>query len=301
MDAAQTAALVAQVQQLTQQVEHLTAQQHHQQQQPNPAPQQPLFRPPKKNTFSGDKGTQATLPPWTVAMETYLRAHPNNNLQSTGAVEMAAAFLKGPALMWFQAQRMARNNTTPFATWQEFKDALTKWCLPMDLATAAWSQLKALRQTGSAQIYVNNFNTLLLDLPNMDTGSRVRQFMDGLKPDVQVHVAMQAPTELSAAQELAVRVDTVQFTSARQRQRAYHALHPPSEPTPAGPAPMELGAHSAQNTSQPRKCFECGSTTHISYDCPQRSQGGRGRGRGFGRGRGRGRGRSNSSNRGAPN
>uniref|UniRef100_A0A383VNT7 CCHC-type domain-containing protein n=1 Tax=Tetradesmus obliquus TaxID=3088 RepID=A0A383VNT7_TETOB len=105
----------------------------------------------------------------------------------------------------------------------------------------ARNKLDRLMQTRSVFDYASRFNTLMLELPNMDEADRVHFFIKGLKPEIRMH-----------------------------RQRV-----------DSGPTPMELGSmepeeggqaelHYVQGKRKAIKCFYCQRAGHRIADCRQR-------------------------------
>lgn len=302
------AELLAQINQL----QHQLAQSLHTQAQAQvPAPVVHV-KVPKPPSYSGKQAT-TTLQPWLIKVETFLHGS-HVNLQTPQAVNVAASYLDGPILEWYTLQR-AGLDTPAYQTFQEFKNALTAFLLPVDPSYAARDQLDTLKQTTSAQEYANRFAALVLRVPNMAEADRVHKFVKGLKHEVMRQVMMHDPTTLQAATTLAVRADMAVFKTSRQSRggpRGGYTSHTQgASSSTTGPTPMELGAHSTQGAKPGAgsfNCYNCGGMGHMAYQCPTPSNGGRGnntgRGRGQGRapGRGRGRGRSNNTHHGgAPN
>jgi hypothetical protein len=237
-----------------------------------------------------------------VQLKTHLAATPSLQLNSTQAVDVAAAYLGGSALIWYDTLKTAQGQT-PFATWDLFSKGITSHYLPYDRFDDAFGKIRKLQQIGPALTYVNRFNELMLSLHGMDLHTQKLMFLNGLKPSVREAVEMQQPADLQAAQELAIRADNIQFQN-RPRPSNYRSLQ---APTSSGPTPMELGAQAGESAPAEFyaiRCYNCNEEGHMARDCkkPRRDAGGRhGRGRGRGgRNRGRGRGRYNTHH-GAPN
>ena len=110
----------------------------------------------------------------------------------------------------------------------------------------------------------------MLELPDMDPATRMNYYLRGLKDNLRPFVAMQQPANLTAAENLAERVDAVTFkplsrTSGFRPNPGYHA--------PGGTIPMELDAISKltlqerERLHKARHCFCCRKPGHLARDC----------------------------------
>jgi hypothetical protein len=128
--------------------------------------------------------------------------------------------------------------------------------------------LHGLRQRGTFDDYAKAFTLLVVKVPQMTLEEQLYTFIKGLKPQVQVSVALQSPTTLEEAKLLASSADGV-----LNQHRQYTG---PSRfgPNP-GSAPMELGATNSQwKRLEPAEfdrrrtaalCFECGKPGKKAY------------------------------------
>jgi len=212
------------------------------------------FKPPKPNMYSGKQPT--ALPSWLISIQSYLEAT-GVVLNTPDAVRCAASYLKDKALEWYHLQFQTQGNTIPFQTFADFRQALQSYVLPVDPAHSARDKLDRFRQISNAYQYTTEFNALMLKVPDMSEADRIHTYIRGLKPAVHMQVAMQRPTTLGAAQELAITVDAAVFKSKGSSGHGYRST-PQSSSAPSGPTPMELGTHTTEGELSAFTCHNCG-------------------------------------------
>jgi hypothetical protein len=216
----------------------------------------------------------------------YLQAQ-STDLNLPGTVTYAASFLKDSALNWWlrYQQEVADGKRQPFANWGAFKQEFINTFTPVKPDYDARNKLDRLLQTRSVFDYASRYNTLMLELPNMDEGDRVHFFIRGLKPEIRMHVTLHKPATLHEAVELAIQADGLLWGMQKGRKPPSYAPRPnlpmQRQPVDSGPTPMELGSmqhenadpaelHVVEGRRKPPKCFYCDRAGHRIADCQQR-------------------------------
>ena len=162
---------------------------------PQPAPPPPpspvvpqlpsAFKIPKPSAFTGNP---KELTSWLFSMESYLQ-HTGVELESPQAAAAAASYLQQSAVIWYESAVKSRGTQHPFASFDEFKHALTVFYLPVSPAVTARDWLMTFKQTGQFRDYVRAYQELMLQIPNMVMEDRVHKFIWGLRnKEVQTHV-----------------------------------------------------------------------------------------------------------------
>ena len=177
------------------------------------------------------------------------------DLNSTAACQLAATFLRDAALDWYviHQQEVTAGKTAPFSSWQQMRQAFFQRFAPFDTHELARSRLDKLVQQRSVADYAAAYTGLMLQLPQMDEGTRIHFFVRGLKPAVRVQVALHQPQTLDTAISLAMAADTLLFSSGLSASGPFSSSVGGSSSAfrrPAGqfgssgnyPAPMELGS-----------------------------------------------------------
>jgi Ty3 transposon capsid-like protein len=128
---------------------------------------------------------------------------------------------------------------------------------------------KKLRQKRSVAEYANDFNKLILKLPEMTEDEKMYCFITGLRTEVKLQVELQRPSDFQTAKEIADRADTIIF----QAKRFSRGRGGPISDTASGNWPsqddeaMKLGATRLTDSEREKymkewKCFRCGKKGH---------------------------------------
>lgn len=236
-----------------------------------------LPKPPETN------GTVPSAINWCYKMETYLQAQ-NTDLNQPGTVTYAASFLKDSALNWWLRcqQEVAAGKRQPFATWGAFKQEFIDTFTPVKPDYDARNKLDRLSQTRSVFDYASRYNTLMLELPNMDEADRVHFFIRGLKPEIRMHVTLRKPATLHEAVELAIQADGLLWGMQKGRKPSDFAPRSnysgQRQPMDSAPTPMELGSmeheddvpsemYVMEGRRKVLRCYYCQRAGHRIADC----------------------------------
>lgn len=272
-------------------------------------PNGPRVKPPKPPVFTGS--AQPSAVNWCYLMETYLQAC-GVDLTAPTAVPHAAGFLRDSALTWYRNHLAAvqRGVAVGYNNWENFKAALITHFTPISPERTARQKLDTLQQGGkSARTYAEQFNLCMLELPDMHEKDRVHRFLEGLRPEVRIHVELKNPATLSDAIEWAIQADSLVWQIKKRRSSptpgaSHYPIHQQrQEPRTNGPTPMELGAADTKRTNtvnytngvrrqnfnnrrqnfnnarrlQSKKstsdveCFYCHRLGHYQNNCPKRA------------------------------
>jgi Retrotransposon gag protein len=152
---------------------------------------------------------------------------------------------------------------------EQLKQTMTVYYKPQNEQANARDGLKMLRQKRSVAEYANDFNQLVLKLPEMTEDEKIYSFISGLQTEVKLQVELHRPNDLQTAKEITDRADTIIF----QAKRFSRGRGGPSLGTASGNWPnqddeaMTIGA--ARLTASERekytkegKCFRCGQKSH---------------------------------------
>lgn len=197
--------ITALTQQLNQQQQTLQQQQLLLQQQPPPPqplppPQFPSIRLPKPEPFSGSAHDVAT---WLWAFEHYCTL---SNIAATHErITLAVTYFRADAQIWARAQELSG---VPFASWPAFTQALRSRFQPIDPEQSARDALDNCRHgKRSVREYATEFTNLAMQISDMSDGDKIHRFTSQLQRTVRLQVRLHQPATLTAAIDLAHRVD----------------------------------------------------------------------------------------------
>jgi hypothetical protein len=142
---------------------------------------------------------------------------------------------------------------------------MTVYYKPHNEQVTARDGLKTLRQKRSVAEYANDFNKLILKLPEMTEDEKTYCFITGLQTEVKLQVELQRPSDFQTAKEIADRADIIIF----QAKRFSRGRGVPVSDTASGNWPsqddeaMKLGATRQTDSEREKyikegKCFRCG-------------------------------------------
>ena len=192
-------------------------------------------------------------------------------------IAVAAMQFKGDAARWLSSvqHKFVR------ATWEEFCSAVVLRFGKNQHRTLV-RKLYHLRQTGSVVEYVSAFSALMDQLtayePDPDMLHYTTRFIDGLKPDVRLIVAVQQPPDLDTAYTIALLQEevgegeselnspTYRRPSSSQSSRQSRTSTPQAEPARAAPEQDKLSALKAYHRAKGLR-FVCGEKWGKDHKC----------------------------------
>jgi hypothetical protein len=168
---------------------------------------------------------------------------------------------------------VARGVARAYANWEEFKAALITRFTPISPERTARQKLTTLKQGRSVRSYAQEFNMCMIELPEMSERDRVYRFLEGLKPEVRIHVELRNPSTLAEATEWAIQTDSLIWQIKKGPQLVGRNAFQ-SVATKEGPTPMELGVAENKKTRKTNtkgniRCFYCKQLGHFKRECPR--------------------------------
>ena len=221
----------------------------------------------KPSVFSGKQNVES----WITHMRSYLQGCGANE-----ALPIAVSYLGGAAHEWWLARlRDGTNVANPEQLFQHLHlrfNVINKEKLARD-KLHRWKQMK------DVQMYNEDFQKIILDIPTISKEEQIDRYTRGLKPYIWREMCTKDYKELVEAMR-----DTEKIESAHHRGGNVRQNHGPrnviGRPAPVqAPVPMEIGNIRLQKlTPEERQrcfrmglCFRCRQPGHNARDrrCPK--------------------------------
>ncbi|KAL1918100.1 uncharacterized protein VTP21DRAFT_3366 [Calcarisporiella thermophila] len=205
---------------------------------PPPAPEpKPTLQPGKPDYFHGNYGEDVDS--WIASIRRFLQLY---KLPPQDELFYAISYLKGNALAWWNTyERRAKFNQELMpTTFDHLAQLLHAHFKPIGSEVIARERLDRLRQTGSVQEYAYAFQTIINDIPEINSET-LQCFIRGLKPNTQAEVKIRQPKSLEEAINLTANIfDQVKYPSFH-RNPSSSPMHQKTSHVPFDPAtPMEI-------------------------------------------------------------
>jgi len=254
------------------------------------------LKPPKPEYFEG-KNVDTFL----FSLEKIFNYH---NIESENKVQLAVTYFRGPALRWYRYVESQPSNLTIINDWKSFTRMLKKHFQPANTETIIRNKLNSLRQLGAVNKYSDLFNSLIIEVLEMDEKTKLDMYCRGLKPNIRLQVMLRAPSSLEEAQITALNVDNILNSNSfgvernqqpNYRRNNYHSFNSSVNES----TPMDLGnidnrhimddneaeeqLHAIRYGARKplrkptneqtnkfrneRKCFHCQRVEHIARNC----------------------------------
>ena len=236
---------------------------------------------PKKNKPSSFNG-KGSVRSWCVQMENYL-----GNVRGAGSVQVALSYLTGNAHEWWIVYENSEEGRNVH-TWEELKDALVKRFEALNRENIARDKLARWKQVKDVPSFNEDFNKILLDIPDIGTKDQIDRYSRGLKPYIWKALCTKEYETLTDLMRDAERIEAA-YKRSGMRQTALGTGSRTSIPSSrSGPVPMEIGNvgmkpkfnysnSPLQKLSKEERdrcmkeglCLRCRQKGHMAKNCPK--------------------------------
>lgn len=137
---------------------------------------------------------------WIARVERYFRL---GNYHGEDRLQLVSMSLDGPALNWYNGEM----ETDPFVDWRQFKKRLVdRFC--GNVEEEPGKRLFGIKQTGSVQDYISEFEELAGIVHNVTEKSLIDIFYNGLKPAMQEVIKIKEPQGLRQHKKAVTKMES---------------------------------------------------------------------------------------------
>ncbi|KAF7147941.1 hypothetical protein RHSIM_Rhsim03G0243100 [Rhododendron simsii] len=223
---------------------------------------------------------------WLASIEEYFDWY---DMADDRRVRFAKMKLVGLAKIWWMGVEgdIRRLGQPPIGTWQEMKAKLREKYMPSNYHEKLCKQLIELKQNNvSAAEYMQKFDELKMrSQVTEDSSQTLARFKAGLRPDIRRELLRQPLYSLEHAFQVALDMEEylkypipkkfgsqVGEIAAKGYNDASRFWPSVSKQTSANTADPKGKNHAANKEGgKDNRCFKCGETGHMAYQCPKRN------------------------------
>ncbi|KAF2314756.1 hypothetical protein GH714_033458 [Hevea brasiliensis] len=150
---------------------------------------------------------------WLV--EQYLDAL--NVVDDSDKLKTTTLYLEHDDILWWRRRHAEmERGLVEIRTWEAFKGELKKQFYPENAKEVAMKKLRGLKHTGSLKDYIQEYSSLMLEIPNMPDKSRLLYFLDGLQWWAEQELKRRGVQDLASA--IAVAELLVEFSKGQAKK-----------------------------------------------------------------------------------
>ena len=213
-------------------------------------------------TYHGKENESLSL--WLFQVEQLFSA---KNTPDSERLAFISAHLRDAALGWYHNTCLGiqQGQRLPFSSWNMFAVEIRQAFEPPRHQQLLRTQLRSLKQTGSAMDYAHRFRLILEQIISMDEADKINYFINGLNSRLRSNVEIEDPSSLELAIKIAVTIDSsrsASHMSGKDWSIDSTAQH-------SGPTPMELGnvVKKERIGDKQKICNYCKKKGHLDADC----------------------------------
>ena len=134
---------------------------------------------PKPPTFKGVRDA-LEVGNFLWHLENYFRC--NRVRSDASKINTVVLFLSDVAMLWWKRKDAEiERGTCTIDTWEQFREEFKRAFFPNNVIYEAKSKFRELKQTGSIRVYVKEFTTLMLEIPNLTDDDILFNVINGLQ------------------------------------------------------------------------------------------------------------------------
>lgn len=232
---------------------------------------------PKKNKPTSFNG-KGSVSSWCVQMENYLGG--NNDVV---AMNIALSYLTGNAHEWWIVYSKSEEGEN-IHSWQGLKRALNMRFETLNKEKIARDKLARWKQVKDVATFNDDFNRILLDIPDIGVKDQIDRYSRGLKSYIWKALCTKEYSKLSDLMRDAERVESAYRRtggSGPTRGSGTKSGNGGSNTGNGGPEPMEIGnvgvkseikkldKEERERCMREGLCLRCRQKGHLAKNCPK--------------------------------
>ena len=202
--------------------------------------------------------------------------HVSNYVGSTdpsSALTIAVSYLEGTAHEWWIVFRETEEGKA-IQTWPQLQPALIKRFDTLNKVKIARDKLAKWRQIKDVPSFNDDFQRIVLDIPNISVEEQIDRYTRGLKPYIWKELCTREYTCLNDAMRDAERVESAHRRLGKNSRpdQAPKVRQAHDAPTPMDIGNVQLKKLTTAERDQCRKegrCFRCRQKGHMASNCPK--------------------------------
>ena len=216
----------------------------------------------KPDSYKG----KGSITSWITHMTNYVGNTPDNL-----ALSIAVSYLEGSAHEWWIAFRQTPDGQA-IATWSALQPALVNRFDTLNKAKIARDKLAKWKQMKDVSSFNDDFQKIILDIPNISVEEQIDRYTRGLKPYIWKELCTKEYYHLNDAMRDAERVESAHKRLGNTPRQELRPPRKSQEPTPMDIGAIELKKLTPAERKQCIKegrCFRCRQKGHMATKCPK--------------------------------
>ena len=207
---------------------------------------------------------------WTTHMSNYL-----SEVSEPQAMSIAVSYLQGTAHEWWIKYQLTEDGKA-IETWPQLKDALVSRFDTLNKEKIARDKLHRWRQIKDVKTFNDDFQKIILDIPNISLDEQIDRYTRGLKPYIFKEICTVEYTKLSDAMCDAERIESA-HKRVPSSSKSSNKGNTGGNTGNTNPVPMEIGNIQIKKlTPEEREkcmkeglCLRCRQKGHLAKNCPK--------------------------------
>ena len=216
------------------------------------------------------EGTKDSVLSWTTHMSNYLR-----DVNEPQATSIAVSYLQSTAHDWWIKYQLTEDGKK-VETWPQLKDALIARFDTLNKEKIARDKLAGWRQIKDVKTFNDDFQKIILDIPNISVDEQIDRYTRGLKNYIFKELCTVEYSRLSDAMRDAERIESAHKRVPSSNKGNNKGNNNGSNGN-TNPVPMEIGNIQIKKlTPEEREkcmkeglCLRCRQKGHMAKNCPK--------------------------------